>query len=388
MASTLLEPAASTLPKTERGAPRTVCHLIASNFFGGPEKQILEHCQRLDPTRWQGVVGSFREGRDHVPILEAARERGIPTFTIDTRLPWNPDAARQLHRFLGRHNVDLLVTHGYKPNAVGFLMRRWARVPQIAYVRGFTAETWRVRHYEKLDRWLLKRGFSRVLCVSETTRQQLIQAGIDPERILAVHNAVEVPTAVLPAPLRGELGIPDSAPLLVAAGRLSEEKGHRFLVEALAKLKQAPEPHAVILGEGREHETLKTLARVLGVEDRLHLVGFRRDVLACLSAADLVVNPSLTEGLPNVVLEAQSLGVPVVATDVGGVSEIFDGARTGWLVPAGDPDALARAIRSALSDRERASEKAADGRRRIEEQFSFSLQAARLMAVYDDAVGR
>ena len=388
MASTLLEPAASTRPNTERGTPRTVCHLIASNFYGGPEKQILEHCRHLDPSRWQAVVGSFREGRATIPVLEAAREREIPTFAIDTRLPWNPDAARQLHRFLRRHDVDLLVTHGYKPNAVGFLMRRWTRLPQIAYVRGFTAETWRVRCYEKLDRWLLKRGFSRVLCVSETTRQQLMQAGVNPERILAVHNAVDVPTAVLPAALREELGIPESAPLLVAAGRLSAEKGHRFLVEALAKLKLVPEPHAVILGEGRERETLNRLARVLGVENRLHLVGFRRDVLACLSAADLVVNPSLSEGLPNVVLEAQSLGVPVVATDVGGVSEIFDGGRTGWLVPAGDPGALAQAIRGALSDRDRVAEKAADGRRRIEEQFSFSLQAVRLMAVYDDAVGR
>ena len=388
MASTLLETAASVRPETNHVATRTVCHVISSNFFGGPEKQILAHCQKLDPSRWRAVVGSFLEGRERVPIIEAARERGIPAFTIDTRFPWSPDAARQLHQSLRRHRVDLLVTHGYKPNAVGFLMRRWKRMPQIAYVRGFTAETWRVRRYETLDRWLLKGGFSRVLCVSEATRQRMIEAGVDPERILAVHNAVEIPTAVLPAPLRGELGIPDSAPLLVAAGRLSAEKGHRFLIDALAKLKQAPQPHAVILGEGREHEPLKKLARLLGVENRLHLVGFRRDVLPCLRAADLVVNPSLTEGLPNVVLEAQSLGVPVVATDVGGVSEIFDGGQTGWLVPAGDPESLADAIRAALSDPGQAEERAAAGRRRIQEQFSFSLQAERLMAVYDDALGR
>jgi glycosyltransferase involved in cell wall biosynthesis len=386
MTSTLLEPvAASTKPG--RTTPRTVCHLIASNFFGGPEKQIVEHCLRLDPSRWQAVLGSFLEGRDRVPIIDAARAHGIPAFTIDTRLPWSPDAARQLHQFLRRNRVDLLVTHGYKSDAVGFLMRRWTRMPQIAYVRGFTAETWRVRRYEDLDRWLLRRGFNRILCVSETTCRKLVEYGVAPERVMAVHNAVEVPASIEPASLRAEFGIPEHAPLLVAAGRLSAEKGHRFLVEALAKLKHTPEPHAVVLGEGREREPLNKLARILGIESRLHFAGFRRDVLACLRAADVVVNPSLTEGLPNVVLEAQSLSVPVVATNVGGVSEILDGGRTGWLVAPNDPEALAAAIRDALTDRDRAAEKAAAGQTRILEHFTFSLQAERLMAAYDDAVG-
>ena len=384
MGVTLLEPAAGVRPQPERASPRTVCHLIASNFFGGPEKQILEHCRRIDPARWQPVVGSFREGRDRVPIQDAAEERGIPAFVIDTRIPWSPDAARQLHRFLRRHKVDLVVTHGYKPNALGFLLRRWSRIPQIAYVRGYTAETWRVRRYEQLDRWLLKRAFTRVLCVSEMTRLKLVAYGVAPEQVLAIHNAVETPKGVKAAPLRHELGIPDHAPLLLAAGRLSAEKGHRFLIDAL---KHVPEAHAVILGEGRERETLNTLARVLEVDDRVHLVGFRRDVLACLRAADVVVNPSLSEGLPNVVLEAQSLEVPVVATDVGGVAEILDGGKTGWLVSPGNPQALAGAIKEAIADRAKAADLALAGRRRIEEKFTFALQTERLMAVYDDAVG-
>jgi glycosyltransferase involved in cell wall biosynthesis len=370
------------------GSPRVVCHLIASNFLGGPEKQILEHCLRLDPARWRAVVGSFREGRDRVAILEAARERGVPVFAIETRLPWSPGAAWQLRRSLRQHEVDLLVTHGYKPNAVGFLMRRWTRLPQIAYMRGYTAETWRVRRYESLDRFLLRHGLPRVLCVSEMTRDRLTGYGVAAAKMTAVHNAVDLPPAVRPAPLREEFHIPPDAPLLVAAGRLSAEKGHRFLVEALAHLRSAPRPHAVLLGEGREKESLRNLARFLDVADRVHMAGFRSDPLPVLRAADLVVNPSLTEGLPNVVLEAQSLEVPVVATQVGGVAEIIESGRTGWLVPAGDSAALAAAIRHALADPERARRMAATGRARIAEHFSFAVQAERLMAVYDDALGR
>ena len=213
MGVTELEPGVSTRPNPERATPRTVCHLIASNFFGGPEKQILEHCRRLDPLRWRAVLGSFREGRESVPLVDAARQGEIPAFIIDTRLPWSPDAARQLYAQLRRHHVDLLVTHGYKSDAVGFLMRRWSRLPQIAYVRGFTGETWRVRRYEDLDRWVLKHGLSRVLCVSEKTRSMLLERGLSPQRVTAVHNAVAIPSAVEPAPLRVELGIPVDAPL-------------------------------------------------------------------------------------------------------------------------------------------------------------------------------
>ena len=390
MGTMLVEPAAekATQPERARLAPRTVCHLISSNFVGGPEKQILEHCRRLDPARWQAVLGSFREGRAAVPVVDAARERGLPVFAIDTRFPWSPDAARQLHRSLREHRVDLLVTHGYKPNAVGFLMRRWSRIPQIAYVRGYTAETWRVRRYETLDRWLLRRGFSRVLCVSEATRRYLTERGVSADRISAVHNAVNVPALPSPAPLREEFSIPVDVPLIVTAGRLSAEKGHRFLVEALARLKHRPSPHLVILGEGREQESLWRLARSLGLDHRVHLAGFRTDVLACLRAADLLVNPSLTEGLPNVILEAQALEVPVVATNVGGVSEILDGGETGWLVPAGDVGALAQAMYEALTNATQARLRAAAGLARIQSHFSFELQAERLMTVYDDIVGR
>ena len=390
MGTTLVEPAAerATALGRARRAPRTVCHLISSNFVGGPEKQILEHCRRLDPDRWRAVLGSFREGRTAVPVIDAARELGLPAFAIDTRIPWSPDAARQLHRSLREHRVDLLVTHGYKPNAVGFLMRRWSRIPQIAYVRGYTAETWRVRRYETLDRWLLRRGFSRVLCVSEATRRFLTEHGVSASRIFTLHNAVNVPALLPPAPLREEFSIPADVPLIVTAGRLSAEKGHRFLVEALARQKRKPSPHLVLLGEGRERESLWRLARSLGVDPRVHLAGFRKDVLACLRAGDLVVNPSLTEGLPNVILEAQALEIPVVATNVGGVSEILDGGRTGWLVPAGDVAALAQAMSDVLANPTQARQRAEAGLARIKSHFSFELQAERLMETYDDIAGR
>ena len=107
-------------------------------------------------------------------------------------------------------------------------------------------------------------------------------------------------------------------------------------------LDDAPTAHLVLLGSGAEEAALRRQVEQSGLTRRVAFAGFRRDVLACLAAADVVVNPSFTEGLPNVLLEAFSLGRPVVATDVGGTAELVQDGRSGWLVPAGNPAALAR----------------------------------------------
>jgi glycosyltransferase involved in cell wall biosynthesis len=361
-----------------------VCHLIASNFLGGPEKQILEHAGRLAPHRWQAVLGTFREGRERVPMLDAARDRDLPVFTIDTRSPFSLRAVTQLRTRLREFGVDVLVTHGYKANVVGYLATRGSGVPQVPFVRGYTGETLRIRVYETLDRWVLRR-FPRVLCVSRGTAGILARHGIAPERTVAVHNAVVLPSVpIAPRSLLREFDLPAGTRTLVAAGRLSTEKGHRFLIEALERLADRhPEAVVILFGEGREEPALRAQAVRAGLGDRIRFAGFRKGLVEYLAAADLVVNPSLTEGLPNVVLEAQSAGVPVVATEVGGVAEIITPRETGWLVPPGRSDLLAEAIEDALSHPERAAACGAAGRTRVASEFGFDVQARRLVEIYD-----
>src|SRR5205085_1649201 len=128
-----------------------VLHLIASNFVGGPEKQILCHAQDLQKQGWEIWVGSFRDQPRRPEILERAAERGLPTFEIlrgrfDVRSVW------ELARFLRHSQIQVLCTHGYKANIVGSLAKKLAGIPQIAFCRGWTAETFRVRVYEALER--------------------------------------------------------------------------------------------------------------------------------------------------------------------------------------------------------------------------------------------
>jgi glycosyltransferase involved in cell wall biosynthesis len=379
-------PAASsgTPNATGPASPRTVCHLIASNFFGGPERQIVEHCRRLDPSRWRGVIGSFRENRSRVEIIEEAESRGVETFLIDTRSQFSPLAILQIRQKLERYDASVLVTHGYKSNLLGYLAGRGSRVPQIPFVRGYTAEDWRIRVYENVDRWILRR-FQRIFCVSEGTRDVLGAYGLNRERCAVVHNAIDPEPGgrASPCDLR-EVGVPDDARSLLAVGRLSPEKGHRFLVAAMQDPRLGG-VHLVLLGDGKEGESLRKQAAELGVAPRVHFLGFQKDVLGHMAAVDLVVNPSLTEGLPNVVLEAFAVGVAVVATDVGGVAELVKPNRTGWLVPAGDPTALAQAIHEALTAPDQTRKLGEHGQALIREHFSFGGQAQRLMKLYDEA---
>ncbi len=366
-----------------------ICHLRGTNFLGGPEKQILEHSVMLQKLGWRAVVGSFREKRPQVALLEAARERGLPVFLIDTRSPFSPAAAWQLRHFLRAFRIDILVTHGYKPDLVGSLACLGGLCKQVPFVRGYTAENARVRRYEALDRRVLRR-FPRILSVSGGTRRILCGHGLRADRVTVIHNAVDCKAAdvVEPAALHLEFGFPIGARILVAAGRLSPEKGHRVLLEAMARLADMDPPvHLLLLGEGVEEATLRRQAQLNGSAARVVFAGFRPQPLPYMAAADVVVNPSFSEGLPNVLLEAFSLGKPVIATDVGGTSELVHHERTGWLVPPGDAAALAARIRSALAEPGAARTVGERARRRASAEFSFAGQTEALLRVYRDLLG-
>lgn len=367
------------------GGPHKVCHLRATNFFGGPEKQILEHCLCLDASRWAGVVATFREGRNAVELDTRARDGGLETFQIETRSSFSPGAISLLRSELATRGIDVLVTHGYKSDLVG-LFAGWGRtIPHFVHMRGFTGEDWKVKLYERLDLAVL-RHVPGVICVSEGTRRLLIDRGVDASRAHTVHNAVHVTKEFSTVDLHDAFGIPDGARVLVAAGRLSPEKGHGILIDAFSRLAEKHgDLQLLILGDGPLAATLAHQAAHLPGSKRVHLAGFRRDVLGCLAASTLVVNPSYTEGLPNVVLEAFVAETPVIATAVGGVPELIEDSRTGLLVPSGDAEALAGAIEHALGDPPAARAMADAARQLVEREFTFEAQADRLMALYDGA---
>jgi len=190
-----------------------------------------------------------------------------------------------------------------------------------------------------------------------------------------VHNGVDlVPFERRPDPAeaRVRMGLPAGAPVAGVVGRLEARKGHRFFLEAMRRVvDRLPEAMGLIVGEGKEKETLLAQRDALGLHDAVRIVGYWPDLAEALAALDVFVLPSLMEGHPLAILEAMAAGKPVVATDVGGNAEAVEPDATGLLVPPADPEALAGAIVSLLDEPERASQLGAAGRRSLDRRFSL-----------------
>ncbi len=184
--------------------------------------------------------------------------------------------------------------------------------------------------------------------------------------------------------VRARLNLPSDARIILTAGRLTEQKGHRFLLEAVPTIiERARETHFVIVGEGQLKDKLQVRARELKLQSRVHFAGRRNDVPELMTAADLFVLPSLFEGLPLVLLEAMAAGLPVIGTRVCGISEAVIDEVTGRLVEAGNARVLAAAVSEVLQQPALAARWGKAGQKRFEREFTAARMARETFAVYE-----
>ncbi|MEW5803019.1 MAG: glycosyltransferase [bacterium] len=368
----------------------TIMHLIATNFYGGPEKQILEHLKRLSKNCYRGMVASFIEGNNPNEILDYAKNLGLEHVGITLSQSLDLGAFWKLYHLLRKGEIDLLCTHGYKSTILGWLACRRVKVPVLVFSRGYTGENRKVAFFEWLERRILGR-VDGLVCVSEGQLRKLESFGIQNRRSWIVHNAITSKrkdteqTNALRKEVAKRLAIPDEGTMIVSAGRLSPEKGHRFLLDAVKILeRKADNTCFIFCGEGACRESLENQAKRLGIEEKCRFVGFRRDLDEIFSVMDFMVLPSLTEGLPNVILEAFACARPVVAASVGGVPEVVDNGIDGFLVPPGRPDLLAEAIGKFLSHPELRQPMGRAGYFKVKTRFTFESQNQKLEAVYHE----
>jgi succinoglycan biosynthesis protein ExoA len=369
-----------------------VAHLIASNFVGGPEKQILRHAHDAAARGVEVWICSFGDAPESPEILRRANREGIPTFELPSSGRFDFRTVFRLSAFLRREKIEILCSHGYKANLIGLLTHWITKLPQVAFVRGWTAETAQVRIYELLDRLLLPFA-DRIVCVSEAQAAKLRDSWRFGSRVVVIRNASlldeSIPFPQSRSTAKQILGYAPNTRIVGAAGRLSVEKGHSYLVEAAALLcKELGALKIVILGEGRERRALELQIQQLGLQGNVTLCGFQAEMRQWLAAMDVLVLPSLTEGLPNVLLEGLAMGTPVVATMVGGVPEVVKDRETGLLVPPANPVAIAEAVRSVLENDNLAAKLAQNGYSWVHGEFSPDRQCEQLLAVYADLLGR
>jgi glycosyltransferase involved in cell wall biosynthesis len=366
-----------------------IAHLIATNFYGGPEKQIIEHLKLLDASQYSGMVISFIEDDQENEILAEARKAGIACQGIPMSSPLDFAAWRRLKKTVQDSSINLLCAHGYKSTVMSLWIHRTLKVPTLAFSRGYTAENKKVAFYQYLDRMAL--GYvDGVICVSDGQRRILEKLGVRAKRIWVVHNAIHTSettgdVAGFRSKVSKQLSLPKDAIWCVTAGRMSPEKGHEDLIQSIALMgERATRCCFLFCGEGPCRARLEKQAQAYNLGERIRFVGFRRDLQDIFQAMDMLILPSHSEGLPNVVLEAFSFGKAVVTTSVGGVPELVEDGRNGILVPPGNPKSLAEAIIRCAENRMMRETFGKAARNTARSRFNFEDQAKKLKSIYSE----
>lgn len=368
-----------------------VAQLVSSPFFGGPERQILGICLHL-PKPFHCVTLLFNEGGRQKALGDQLQRHGLDTIELERNTPHYLAMVREVAEQLRRIGAEVLMTHGYKPDLVGLAAGRRAGVPVVAMVHGWTAATLKVRAYDALDRLCL-RGMDRVVCVSRGQAEKVRRAGVPPGLIVVNHNAIDSGPFATPVPEYGEslraMFADPPGRIVGAAGRLSPEKGFGVLVEAASQVIRAdPSVGFVHFGDGPLRDAIAHRISALGLDGRFVMAGFHKDIDLFTPHWDLAVLPSFTEGLPCIALEAFAAGVPVVATSVGGIPEVVEDGVNGFLVPPGDPSALARRILDALNSEGRRTTMGRSGQERVRSQFTFEQKGLGLQKIFSELNGR
>jgi glycosyltransferase involved in cell wall biosynthesis len=372
-----------------RPAPVVFDTRVVTGAGGGPEKTILNSPRFLDPLGYRMVCGYMHPPGDpgFEVIRTSAARYNAPLVSIPDRGAWDWRVVTELLAVCRREKVTIWHGHDYKTNALGLLLKRFWPMRLVTTVHGWVQNTARTPLYYKVDQLCLPR-YERVVCVSDDLFEACLAAGVPARSLVLLENAIDAEDYTrrrTVADAKAKLGFPVGSLLVGAAGRLSGEKAFDVLIRSVHGLvRKGLDVRLVILGEGGERATLERLVADLGLQNRVSLPGWQADVRGYFEAMDVFALSSLREGLPNVVLEAMALEVPVVATRVNGVPRLVQDGRNGFLVEAGDQDGLTTALLGLLkNDGLRALFRAA-GRRTVEGRFSFPARMQKLVRIYDD----
>lgn len=365
------------------GGPRRVLAIIDTIQVSGPGRQLaatVAGLARLD-TEIRIVVFA-RPGRPSRPYQSFLEAEGISHVVITERSSFDFGAIRQVAAEIDRFRPDIVQTHGYKPSSVAFALRRLGRrFRWIAFYHGSTTENLKVRAYHVLDQFLMRTA-DVIIVMSQAHAVPLTKRG---RSVRLIHNAV-----LFPIEHQGSSAIgtesTDFAPRFLVVGRLSSEKGVDILLNACALMKTANQRfHLDIVGDGPDRVSLVSLAERLSLTENVTFHGHQADPRPHYRRADVLVIPSRSEGLPNVLLEAIAHDLPVVSTAVGAVPEVLVDLKVGILCEVGDAAGLASAMTTASSARYRADGKS--GRALVLEEFSLGRRCERLATLYEEIAG-
>ncbi|MFH1245909.1 MAG: glycosyltransferase [Candidatus Omnitrophota bacterium] len=360
-----------------RREPLTVLYVIWSLGLGGAERVVINLALGLDKRRFKPLVCCLNDKGAFAEELEKA---GIEVMPLHKKGKWDIRVVGKLAGIIRRRKIDIVHTHLWGANLWGRLAALLCRASVIIATE-HNEDVWKPRVFLLADR-LLACGTDKIVAVSRSVRDFYVQqAGIRAEKIQVVYNGVTVcgkantVNPALPAgrrtPLTEEIGLLPDDTVLAIIGRLVEQKGHRYLFDALRQMDDKYKIKLLVVGDGPLLGSLRSTVGAGLASARIIFLGLRKDVREILEITDILVMPSTREGLSIVALEAMAQGVPIIASMVGGNPELIINGETGLLVRPRDAQELKKALIELLENKDLRARMGANARLRVEEKFSL-----------------
>ena len=338
---------------------------IRKDIWGGGEKWMYEVGIGL---RKKGY-GVIYCGRPASRFLSKAKSNSFRYYPLDFNADFNPITSYRLRKIIKKERIDLVCLGREKELRLLAPVLWWDRRPSVIIRKGLAVIKNRLRFKIIYDRIV-----DAVVTPSNALSEYLLETlpWLSAEKVKVLHNGVEIPGEVKRGIFRKELGIEAHTFLAVVLGRLTPQKGHKFLFTALSMLEhKIDDTQVVVIGEGEEGRVLRDQVDRLEIRHLVRFIGHRWDVSNILADADLLIHPSRYEGMPNTVLEALAHGTPILATDIPGVREIALRADIIAMVPPEDPESLAKLILRLKSDLSYRQLLARNGKKHVQKYFSL-----------------
>jgi L-malate glycosyltransferase len=368
----------------------TVCHVLHSLKVGGAEVLAARLARQLS--------GDFRvlfACLDELGTLgQQLRDEGFKVEVLERRPGIDWRCVLRLGQLLRRERVDLIQAHQYTP----FF---YAAAARLLSPRAAILLTEHGRHHpdfprlkRKLANRLLLRRRDRVVAVGQAVRGALVaNDGFPARRVQVIYNGIDLSPFAVPhddrRSIRREMGVGDEDFVILQVARLDYLKDHATAIRTLAQIiPQRTDARLVLVGEGPELNAIQELIRLHQVETQVRLLGLRKDVARLLSAADLFLLTSISEGIPLTVIEAMAAGLPVVATQVGGMAEVVENGVTGLLAPSGNQERLAAQVLSLAEAPAIRQQMGQQGRNRAIALFSEDCMHASYRNLYQEILGK
>ena len=374
--------------------PPMVLHVrVVTGVGGGPEKTILNSPRFLTRLGYQSKLAYLHPPGDADAEQLAARGRALEAevLSVPDRGPFDLSVIRRLVRLCREHQVDLWHAHDYKSNLLGLIVRRFHKMKLVTTLHGWTNMSGRMPLYAKIDKWSLK-YYHAAVCVSDDLLEECLRWRVPRQRCHVVYNAIDTEDyrrRHSVAAAKQKLGVPTDELLIGAVGRLSPEKGFDLLIRAICEVRRMGHRVALqIAGNGDARSDLERLISDLNCGEFVRLLGHVADPKAFYEAMDVFALSSIREGLPNVVLEAMAMETPVVATRVAGVPTLVEDGVSGLIIEPSSTHELVAAIERLLVGANLRTKLSSAARRRVEEKFSFARRMEKIVAIYDEVLGR